>query len=372
MEKIIKFIRDVILTKIVISAKFVIPAKAGISSFKALILKYGIPAFAGMTVWMLLSTSVHAFGTTANIVITSPSSNYVLDYKDLNQVAQSTVHPATPLNSTPVTAVYGLVSNVASTETTRSIQSGRPATALTHVIRSRSNPAAGVTINFSSLGFVQKMGNIGTPGNWSINSDVLKRKGILFDQTGTFVVIATADVKARYASVATVTVNYALSGHKPSQVVAYTAFNDQSYGGLGTVPVLLTFSIQGPNLVVLSNTHVVLDPRGGASLIPGAKVTYEYVVKNIGDVVANSIVINQAIPVHTSFYGISDSATVSENSSVVSTDVDYFNGRGTTPSNTWIGTMGSVPSGNITKLRFNKPTVQPGEVVTLNYAVTVN
>jgi hypothetical protein len=48
MEKVIKFIRDAILTKIVI------PAKAGISSFKALILKYGIPAFAGMTVWMLL------------------------------------------------------------------------------------------------------------------------------------------------------------------------------------------------------------------------------------------------------------------------------------------------------------------------------
>jgi uncharacterized repeat protein (TIGR01451 family) len=217
------------------------------------------------------------------------------------------------------------------------------------------------------------MGNIGTPGSWSINSDVLKREGILFDQTGTFVVIATADVKARYASVATVTVNYALSGHKPSQVVAYTGFNDQPYGGLGTVPVLLTFSIQGPNIVVLSATRNVVAPGSlGTALVPGAKVTYEYVVKNIGDVVANSIVINQTIPVHTSFYGITNASTILESSGTVSTDVDYFNGRGTTPSNTWIGTMGSVPSGNITKLRFNKPTVQPGEVVTLNYAVTVD
>src|SRR6185436_7362138 len=91
-----------------------------------------------------LSSRVHALGTTANTVITAPTYNYSITFKDTNLVNQPTFNPTVPLNSTPVTAIYGLITAVDPTQVTRSIRAGLGSSTMTQAIRSRSNPELGV------------------------------------------------------------------------------------------------------------------------------------------------------------------------------------------------------------------------------------
>jgi uncharacterized repeat protein (TIGR01451 family) len=109
-------------------------------------------------------------------------------------------------------------------------------------------------------------------------------------------------------------------------------------------------------------------------LVPGSQIVYKIQIVNTGNATANAIKIYQNLPTHTTFFDIPLNSGVTENSSTVSAapDVDYFDGRGISPTNDWVGTLSGTPSGNITRVRFNIPEMAPSSSVTVRYSVTVD
>jgi uncharacterized repeat protein (TIGR01451 family) len=109
-------------------------------------------------------------------------------------------------------------------------------------------------------------------------------------------------------------------------------------------------------------------------LVPGSLITYKIQIYNTGTATANNIKIIQAIPVHTTFYNIPANSEVTESSGLVDAvnDVDYFDGQGISPTNTWLGDLSSTPSGNINRIRYNVFELAPGASKTVRYSVTVD
>jgi uncharacterized repeat protein (TIGR01451 family) len=188
--------------------------------------------------------------------------------------------------------------------------------------------------------------------------------------------------------------NYQLQSGSPlinagTNNVFYTgldlASNNFNFGGGYEIGAYEYTTVGGTPLIVLQSFEIdangIRAPSANGyagndhDLVPGSQIVYKIQIVNTGNATANAIKIYQSIPTHTSFYNIPANSQVTENSALIDAtpDVDYFNGRGNSPTNAWVGTLsGGVPSGNITRVRFNIPEMAPSSSMTVRYSVTVD
>jgi hypothetical protein len=236
--------------------------------------------------------------------------------------------------------------------------------------QNRSNTA--VTSTFAESGFTY-VGDYGTAWTHTLTSSG-GSFGIDAIQITTYNVTTT--ITAKNASKGIGALSFAITG---SNFGAYTGFNNNSYGGVGTYSDSVTTSILAPDVRVISKTlKVIMAPTANGYAghdndpVPGATIEYAILIMNVGDYASATTDVTEKVPANSIFLNIPTGSDILESSAVLDAlnDVDYDTvGAGTmnlaVPVDSYTGRQ------NIKGLRFRISSVAAGASKLLKYRVTV-
>jgi uncharacterized repeat protein (TIGR01451 family) len=314
-----------------------------------------------------LVTSAYAdvsAGTQAGTVITANATDLEITYTDTGSNAQPTVNALADITAT-VSAIYGLDGGTVVPDVDNVVLAGG-ATTYTVYFRNVGNISDTVSFNYDTTATINYQGLPGT--DWEVSPLSATSQLLSEFAVATVSFTVTASMDAGNGSKGFVTVN-ASTGSLP--VGAYTGFNTNLYGGAPTYSYTTMTTVSGPDVVIVTkNLLLVTAPTangydgGDNDVVPGAKLTYQVVLKNQGTT-ANAVALEQAIPAHTDYLkgsmGIVGSAGLTPLA-------EFFNGSFNTDS-------GSTTDVSVTRIRFSFTEMKNGsgtpQYVTLNYTVVV-
>ncbi len=342
--------------------------------FKMSILKFGIPAFAGMTVLMLLTNNVFAVGTTAGTNIYNTPTAVTLNYSNATGTGTVTRNSDNSVTSS-VTAIYGLIPVLSNQNlATEAGVSTNPDFVYTVTNNSNTN----VTINATSGAFFYT-GSYGSVG-WTKSFADSVAENIANDSAFIFSFEVKPAVDAYFGSTGSATLNFYLDPEIPaSRTGAYTGFNNTLYGGSTTLSALTTTTVQAPDVVLLSRSVTAIAPTGlgyagsATDTVPGSQLSYAIVVKNIGNVTANTIhVIEKINNIYDVAYYYAN-ATTANATSIDTWGVNYSKVANPTPPDFTVNnndlTGGFDP--DVTAIQWTLTSLSAGETATLNYRVVI-
>lgn len=318
-------------------------------------------------VFMLLTLLIlpqlsFGYGTIAGTVISQPADAVTFNYHNTNLKPVATQNATTVVNSTAVLGVEGLTGNILQRYTS-SAAGVTSSVALVNDFINRSNRA--VTISATNVTLFTQFGNrsAGTIANWKGSFVTGSYRDVAADNQVTFSFKIKPAANAVNLSAAQTTLNIAITN--PSNAQSYTGFNSLVYGGFSTLSQTVTGSVTGPEISVI-NRYKEVDTTGlvgfsgvvsatNGAIVPGAKVKYVIVVKNIGTATAANVAVGDNIPVHTTFFDIPAGG---DQNSVLYKNSGVFGGF--------------TSSANVQAVRFIKTNLPMDSIATFNYAVTVN
>jgi uncharacterized repeat protein (TIGR01451 family) len=312
---------------------------------------------------LVIVAAANAIGTTANTLIDSTATSVTLSYSGYADVTFNLT--TAPQVTKSVGAVYGFnfYNSVTANLYSPTVTSGYTAAGVTlnlfQNIVNISNDTITVSVRTSGNA-VSLAGNSGTLANWIFTVTSPTDNLDLNEVTNSWRVKIKPAADALNLSQAGITLNVFMVGFTTPNM-QYTGYNNNVYGGYNQFGYGIAATISGPDLVLLSRYSTISSSMpgytGGVSdLVPGSKVTYTIVVKNQGLATANNVAVVDSIPANTTFFGITAGGN--------ETSVDYKIS----------GVFGafSLPSSNVTDIRFNKATLAPNTVSTFNYEVTID
>ncbi len=355
----------------------------------ALLGTFGVVLF-----FALLAPSARAssiYGTSAGTVITAVSSNLLIEYQDANNNPQPTVTGDITVSDI-VSAIFGL-----GLTSPAPVQYAMVSASATFTLTATNKSNTGTTINFVlndyySRPLIRYSDDLRKGTNeWEVSTlNGVTTYFVHEDAVAVVTVSVTVNAAARDGVIGYVTVNAFLDANATPNG-NYTGLNGTSYGGVSRDVVVLSTIAMAPEIIIVTkNVLSVIAPTANGypgnenDLVPGAKIIYQTVIKNIGMITANVTDLFQNIPANTAYLQSSLTAIGNGLSYYLPTQFgtapEYSYSTGVFApqdfSNPEVGTYdfdtqtGIDPI--ITKIRCYVRNIPAGETVTLNYAVVVN
>jgi len=226
-----------------------------------------------------------------------------------------------------------------------------------------------VTVSFQTTGTVKSLsGNPGTTANWVFGFTNSSLNFNADTSTDNFAPNVTPANNALNGSVAGISVNVFIVGYDPATPnTQYTGFNGNTYAGYNFYQYQLTGTVSGPEMVIVNRiieaTAIpTINGYSGPVLltVPGSKLTYTIVIRNIGTADAATVNISDLVPQD-------------------ATHVDYLvssaSGTGS-PTISYLDPVSPVtPAGTIDpsvkKINWLFTNIPTGETRTVNYSVVI-
>ncbi len=320
-----------------------------------------------------LATSAHAdisAGTQAGTMITANANDLQITYTDTGDNIQPTVSATLDITAN-VSAIYGLDGGVSdiTLSLSKSVLAGASVVYEVY-FRNVGNASDRVSFNYDNVATINYQGLPGA--EWEVSPLSVASQLLSEFAVATVSFTVTASMDAGNGSKGIVTVN-ASTGSMP--VGTYSGFNNNLYGGSPTWSYTTRTTVSGPDVVIVTkNLFSVEAPTGvrgykggNNDVVPGAKLTYQVVLKNQGTT-ANAVALEQAIPANTDYLQGS-MEIVSAGTGGLLPLKEIFNGTA------YVSDAGTTTNALISKIKFTFDEMKNGlgtpKYVTLNYTVVV-
>jgi len=320
------------------------------------------------------AANVYAAGTSAGTPIIAVSSNLIIEYQDTNNNPQPTVTGDITLTDT-VSAIYGLGLSVLSSS--QAVPVSASAT-FTFTATNKSN--TGTTINFAlndhyALPVISYSDNVRKGVNeWQVSTLNGVSTYFVFEDAVAIVTLSvTVNADARDSVTGYVTMNAFLDNNATPNG-SYVGLNNVNYGGVSQDAVVVSTIAMSPEIIFITTNILSIIaptangyPGNGNDLVPGAKIIYQMVIKNIGMSTANITEVIQNIPNNTAYLLSSMSSTFpSVNEILFATFVDNE-----IVTKYELDVVGGVTPA-VLSIRFTLTDLPPNTSSTLNFTVVVN
>jgi len=319
---------------------------------------------------VLASMPTNALGTAAGTTINNLATDINIDFKGPTNVTFNLATSAVITNT--VLGIYGFNFNDFG-DTTLTTPNYNQILTNVGVLNGVREPIfnlsnQSVTISYQTIGSVRSVsGNPGTLTNWNFNfsNSSLRLSGD--ETTDNFIPNVTPASDAQDLSAAAISLNITIVGTNPATPnQQYTGFNDVLYGGYTSYEYEIKGYIFAPLLSIVTRSVETIAPTVNGytgpdtAVVPGSKITYTLVIKNIGSDTAATVNVSDFIP---------------QESNYVEYLVNSANGTGSPVMSFYDPNNALTPAGtvdsNVKKINWQLLSILSGESRTLNYTVVV-
>jgi len=345
-----------------------------LSAQKTALLVFVCSVICLLTIFSAVNASP-VYGTSSGTVITAVSSNLIIEYLDTSNNPQPPVTGNITLTDT-VSAIYGLGLSVLS-----SSQAVPVSTSATFTFTATNKSNTATTINFVLEDYyarpvISYSDNLRKGlADWEVSTlNGVTTYLVNEDAVAIVTLSVTVNMDARDSVASYVTVNAFLETEATPNG-SYVGLNGTSYGGVSHDAVVVSTIAMSPEIIIVTkNVQSIIAPTANGyvgnenDLVPGAKMIYQTVIKNSGQVTANVTEIIQNIPPFTAYLGSSMTSSFITNTMqpFVGTIIDG------SPTGNYAIDETTTANFDVTKLRWILNDIPSNTTVTLNFTVVVN